>query len=120
MHAIGDAAIDQLLHAYEQALRDDPRPDHRHRIEHFGMPVDPGNLLLVGVFSEGATKKHVLGAPGCARSPKENGFDWVLHRLLAGVEVTSGDIKRMGAGGLLMEIVQRGHPRGGEAQSAHE
>lgn len=90
------------------------------RIEHFGMPVDPGNLLLVGVFSEGATKKHVLGAPGCARSPKENGFDWVLHRLLAGVEVTSGDIKRMGAGGLLMEIVQRGHPRGGEAQSAHE
>ena len=53
------------------------------RIEHFGMPVDPGNLLLVG----DARGRPVLGAPGCARSPKENGFDWVLMRLLAGLEV---------------------------------
>ena len=49
-------------------------------IEHFGMPVDPGNLLLIGRLRGQA----VLGAPGCARSPKENGFDWVLMRLLAG------------------------------------
>src|SRR3954453_20213933 len=41
-------------------------------IEHFGMPVDPGNLLLIG--SAGGVP--VLGAPGCARSPVENGFDW--------------------------------------------
>src|SRR5262249_10554508 len=40
------------------------------RIEHFGMPVDPGNLLLVA----DARGRPVLGAPGCARSPKENGF----------------------------------------------
>ncbi|RIK47126.1 MAG: amidohydrolase [Chloroflexi bacterium] len=33
-HAIGDAAITLLLDAYEQALAEDPRPDHRHRIEH--------------------------------------------------------------------------------------
>lgn len=33
-HAIGDAAISLLLDAYEQALAEDPRPDHRHRIEH--------------------------------------------------------------------------------------
>ena len=79
-------------------------------IEHFGMPVDPGNLLLFGSLGD----KRVLGAPGCARSPKENGFDWVLHRLLAGIEVSSRDIKRMGAGGLLMEIVSRGQPRSGE------
>ncbi len=80
------------------------------RIEHFGMPVDPGNLLLIGVFGG----KKILGAPGCARSPAENGFDWVLQRLLAGIEVTGKDIKRMGAGGLLMEIVARGQPRAGE------
>ena len=49
------------------------------RVEHFGMPVDPGNLLMIGSVGESA----VLGAPGCARSPKENGFDWVLMRLLA-------------------------------------
>ncbi len=77
------------------------------RIEHFGMPVDPGNLLLIG--SLGAMP--VLGAPGCARSPKENGFDWVLQRLLAGLPVTRDEIVGMGVGGLLMEIVQRGQPR---------
>jgi len=77
------------------------------RIEHFGMPVDPGNLLLIG-----ATAGHaVLGAPGCARSPKENGFDWVLMRLLAGLPVPREDITGMGVGGLLMEIVTRPQPR---------
>ena len=50
-------------------------------VEHFGMPVDPGNLLMIG----DADGRPVLGAPGCARSPKENGFDWVLMRLLAGL-----------------------------------
>jgi molybdenum cofactor cytidylyltransferase len=77
------------------------------RIEHLGMPVDPGNLLLVGQ----AGGVPVLGAPGCARSPKENGFDWVLMRLLAGLPVTRSDITRMGVGGLLMEIVTRPQPR---------
>ena len=80
------------------------------RIEHFGMPVDPGNLLLIGATSAG---RPILGAPGCARSPKENGFDWVLQRLLAGLPVKSADIRRLGAGGLLMEIVSRPQPRGG-------
>lgn len=79
------------------------------RIEHFGMPVDPGNLLLLG--SLGA--KPVIGAPGCARSPKENGFDWILHRLLAGLPVTRADITSLGVGGLLMEIVSRPQPRAG-------
>ncbi len=77
------------------------------RIEHFGMPVDPGNLLLVAA----ARGRPVLGAPGCARSPKENGFDWVLMRLLAGLEVPREAITGMGVGGLLMEIVTRPQPR---------
>jgi molybdenum cofactor cytidylyltransferase len=77
------------------------------RIEHFGMPVDPGNLLLVAA----AKGRPVLGAPGCARSPKENGFDWVLMRLLAGLEVPRNAITGMGVGGLLMEIVTRPQPR---------
>jgi molybdenum cofactor cytidylyltransferase len=77
------------------------------RIEHFGMPVDPGNLLLVAA----ARGRPVVGAPGCARSPKENGFDWVLMRLLAGLEVPRTAITGMGVGGLLMEIVTRPQPR---------
>jgi len=76
-------------------------------IEHFGMPVDPGNLMLIGT----ARGQAVLGAPGCARSPKENGFDWVLMRLLARLPVTRADITGMGVGGLLMEIVTRPQPR---------
>jgi predicted amidohydrolase YtcJ len=39
MHAIGDAAIEQLLNAYERALTRYPRSDHRHRIEHFSLPT---------------------------------------------------------------------------------
>ena len=76
-------------------------------IEHFGMPVDPGNLMLVGRLAG----RPVLGAPGCARSPKENGFDWVLMRLLADLPVSRSDITGMGVGGLLMEIVTRPQPR---------
>ncbi len=76
-------------------------------IEHFGMPVDPGNLLLIG----NADGVPVLGAPGCARSPVENGFDWVLMRLLAGLKVTRTELTGMGVGGLLMEIVTRPQPR---------
>jgi molybdenum cofactor cytidylyltransferase len=77
------------------------------KIEHFGMPVDPGNLMLIG----SARGQPVIGAPGCARSPKENGFDWVLTRLLAGLPVSRADITGMGVGGLLMEIVTRPQPR---------
>lgn len=77
------------------------------RIEHLGMPVDPGNLLLIGELAG----KPVIGAPGCARSPKENGFDWVLQRCLAGIPVFRADIQAMGVGGLLMEIVSRPQPR---------
>ena len=53
----------------------------------------------------------MIGAPGCARSPKENGFDWVLDRLIAGLDVTAADIAGMGVGGLLMEIPTRPQPR---------
>jgi molybdenum cofactor cytidylyltransferase len=85
-------------------------------IEHFGMPVDPGNLLLIGKTGD----VPVLGAPGCARSPVENGFDWVLMRLLAGLKVTRAELTGMGVGGLLMEIVTRPQPREGrEADSDH-
>nr|WP_275448340.1 molybdopterin-binding/glycosyltransferase family 2 protein [Mesorhizobium sp. IRAMC:0171] len=72
-----------------------------------GMPVDPGNLFVLGERQG----KPVLGAPGCARSPKLNGFDWVLDRLMTGIPVTKEDIAGMGVGGLLMEIPTRPQPR---------
>src|SRR5438128_2386032 len=83
-------------------------------IDHFGMPVDPGNLLLLGHLGERA----VLGLPGCARSPKVNGFDWVLERLVAGLPVGSAEIMRMGSGGLLAEIPSRPLPRAEATRAA--
>ncbi|NNE24660.1 MAG: molybdopterin-binding protein [Rhizobiales bacterium] len=76
-------------------------------VVHLGMPVDPGNLMMLGRL--GAI--DVIGVPSCARSPKVNGFDWVLARILAGLDVTSGDIMGMGVGGLLKEIASRPAPR---------
>lgn len=76
-------------------------------VNYVGMPVDPGNLLFLGDF----VGIPVIGAPGCARSPVENGFDWVLNRILAGIPVGATDIAAMGVGGLLMEIVSRPQPR---------
>lgn len=76
-------------------------------IVHFGMPVDPGNLICVGRIGD----KPALVLPGCARSPKLNGIDYVLTRLFAGLKVTSADIMRMGVGGLLKEIDTRPLPR---------
>lgn len=67
-------------------------------ITHLGMPVEPGNLLVLGEFSGGLP---VIIMPGCARSPAVNGFDWVLERLLAGIPVTREDIMLMGAGGYI-------------------
>ena len=81
---------------------------------HFGMPVDPGNLLLLGRIGE----RSVLGLPGCARSPKVNGFDWVLRRLMADLPVDGRQIMRMGAGGLLIEIPTRPQPRAEPALSS--
>jgi molybdenum cofactor cytidylyltransferase len=76
-------------------------------IIHFGMPVDPGNLLLLARHGQ----RPVLGLPGCARSPSLNGFDWILERLIADISITSRDIMRMGTGGLLKEINTRPQPR---------
>ncbi|MGK7869385.1 NTP transferase domain-containing protein [Falsiroseomonas sp. E2-1-a20] len=76
-------------------------------IEHFGMPVDPGNLICLGRIGE--TPALVLA--GCARSPKLNGFDWVLARIFAGRKVTAKDVMGMGVGGLLKEIETRPLPR---------
>ncbi len=88
--------------------------DNGGTVDHFGMPVDPGNLLLLGT----AGGRPVIGAPGCARSPVENGFDWVLMRMLAALPVKRADITGFGVGGLLMEIVTRPQPRVAEPAPA--
>src|SRR5439155_1461062 len=60
-----------------------------------GMPVDPGNLLMLGRLGA----RSVIGVPGCARTLKPSGFDWVLQRVCAGVAIGGGDVAAMGVGG---------------------
>ncbi|MDK9704157.1 MAG: NTP transferase domain-containing protein [Sulfuritalea sp.] len=66
-------------------------------ILHFGMPVEPGNMLLLARL--GAVPVIIL--PGCARSRRMNGLDWVLQRMLAGLPMGGGQIMAMGVGGLI-------------------
>ena len=77
------------------------------QVDHYGMPVDPGNLLFLGRIGA----KPVIGLPSCARSPALNGADWVLERVICGIPVTPADIAAMGVGGLLKEIPSRPMPR---------
>lgn len=84
-------------------------------VQHYGMPVDPGNLLLIGTLG----RTPVIGLPGCARSPKYNGFDMVLQRLAAGLEVAGRDIQALGVGGLLGEIGGRPQPRDSRPAAPH-
>ncbi|MDH7792062.1 putative amidohydrolase YtcJ [Ochrobactrum sp. AN78] len=51
-HAIGDAAIGQLITAYEKALAAHPDPDRRHRIEHcgFSTPEQHERMKKAGIY----------------------------------------------------------------------
>ncbi|MCG8416352.1 MAG: molybdopterin-binding/glycosyltransferase family 2 protein [Proteobacteria bacterium] len=121
--AVADAVRDLLGAGYEPILilgasaiadRHDVIPSGIEKaggvVDHFGMPVDPGNLLLLA-HTETPTDAIIVGVPGCARSLKASGFDWVLERVLAGIAVSSGQIMAMGVGGLLADIASRGQPR---------
>ncbi|MCZ0812275.1 MAG: molybdopterin-binding protein [Pseudomonadota bacterium] len=77
------------------------------RIERFGLPVDPGNLLFLGDIGG----RPVIGLPGSARSPVLHGADWVLARVACGVALDSAGMAAMGVGGLLKEIPTRPQPR---------
>lgn len=86
------------------------------RIVHYGMPVDPGNLLFIGedvapTLKVGTSPRPVIGLPGCARSSALNGADWVLERVICGLPVGRAEIMGMGVGGLLKDIPERGRSR---------
>lgn len=77
------------------------------QIDQLGLAVDPGNMLMVATWQG----MPIIGMPGCARSPKLNGFDWVLHLLLAGITLSRDELADLAAGGLLNEIAARPLPR---------
>lgn len=85
------------------------------RVERFGLPVDPGNLLFWG-WQDGDAgarpmMRPVIGLPGSARSLVASGVDLVLERLACGLPIPPADVAAMGIGGLGREIASRGQPR---------
>lgn len=76
-------------------------------IERFGMPVEPGNMLVLARIG----KVPVIVLPGCARSQRLNGLDWVLRRLLARLPVNTADLAAMGVGGLIRSAPEEGDER---------
>lgn len=66
-------------------------------IIHYGMPVEPGNLMLLAYRGD----VPIVGAPGCAKSQSYNVVDMVLPRLAAGERLTRRDLVALGHGGLL-------------------
>jgi molybdenum cofactor cytidylyltransferase len=111
VRAAADADIILLFGASAIADRRDVLPAALERaggrISVLGMPVDPGNLLMSGILDG----RPVIGLPGCARSPRLNGFDFVLWRALAGLPVGRAEIAALGVGGLLADTPVRPHPR---------
>ncbi len=71
------------------------------RVEHYGAPVEPGNLLLMAYLDRPAGPLPILGAPGCVRSRDANIVDLLLPRLMAGERIVRRDIVALGHGGLL-------------------
>lgn len=87
-------------------------------VDRLGLAVDPGNLLMLGHLQKAGKMSTVIGMPGCARSPKLNGLDWVLQLHLAGIALDRDELADMATGGLLMEIASRPLPRSLATQPA--
>ena len=97
IHAIGDVAMDMALKSLEQALKENPRNDHRHRVEHLG------NWLVNNERLELIKRIGVLPVPNipfmhyiwdsllaCIGEPRlENSFN-IRSMLDAGLQITSG------------------------------
>ena len=71
------------------------------KIIRIGMPVEPGNLILLAEVEISKKQISIIGMPGCARSKKENGVDWILWRILCDIKISTDDINHLGNGGLL-------------------
>src|SRR5699024_7919877 len=90
IHAIGDAAVESVVTAFEKTLEKYPKIDHRHRIEHCGVtnqqllnrikkikviPVPhPGIIRMAGDVYKRVLNPDVLRGLYTTRSFKENGL----------------------------------------------
>ena len=92
----GVQAISDINHLISQCII-----KNNGKIMRIGMPVEPGNLILISSIKKNNKNIFVIGMPSCARSIKENGADWIIWRILSGLNINNDIIDKMGVGGLL-------------------
>ncbi|MFC1859221.1 FmdE family protein [Thermodesulfobacteriota bacterium] len=73
----------------------------------YGAPILPGNMTLLARIG----RVQVIGVPACALYHKTTSFDLLLPRLLAGIDITSQDLTKMGHGSLCLECATCEFPR---------
>ncbi len=73
------------------------------RISAYGSAVLPGAMFMAACFDDGTP---VLGVPACGIHHPRTILDLVLPRVLAGEEITAGDIARLGHGGLCLDCIE--------------
>jgi len=64
----------------------------------YGAPILPGAMTLLGRIGQA----RVIGVPACALFHKATSLDILLPRVLAGIEITRGDLARMAEGGFCL------------------
>jgi formylmethanofuran dehydrogenase subunit E len=75
--------------------------------DHYGVPMLPGTMTLVGRLGGAA----IIGVPACALFYKTTSFDVILPRVLAGQELRRKDLARFGEGGFCMNCKTCSFPK---------
>jgi predicted amidohydrolase YtcJ len=102
IHAIGDKAIDVALDAIEEALKRNPRADHRHRIEHCGLctPKQLKRMKDLGVCASASTSFLQSGALGemSLKALGEDRMQWYYpHKSFVDYGIVSAEGSDLGA-----------------------
>ena len=84
------------------------------RVVTYGAPVLPGAMFMLAYIGN----VPVMGLPGCVMYCRTSIFDLVLPRLLAGEELTRGDIVKLAHGGLCVQCVECKYPDCGFGKGA--
>lgn len=102
IHGIGDKAIDVALDAIEEALKREPKTDHRHRIEHCGLctPKQLKKMKSLGVCASASTsflQSGVLGEASQKALGKERMQWYYPHKSFVDYGIVSAEGSDLGA-----------------------
>jgi len=108
-HAIGDRAVDLALDAYAEALERHPRPDPRHRIEHFAVvqPRQVARAAELGVIAVPQGRFAAELGDGMLAAVGPDRHDWLYRQrslLEAGMVLPGSSDRPVVAGAPLLGI----------------